>query len=130
MQQRCYAGTTRLEWPATLGSSALGRVRRTLLDALGHACHACGGGLATVVDHDHVTGQIRGLICRYCNENVDNCGHVRDCRWADYLNYPPTLRVGIDIKYPDRSRDRKHREVRVSLLGFDPFPPEGDAVAN
>lgn len=43
------------------------------------------------VDHDHATGEVRGLICRPCN---DMLGHARDdsamfVRAAAYLKWPP-----------------------------------------
>lgn len=40
------------------------------------------------VDHDHITGKIRGLLCRQCNlvlgNAADNAGTLR--RLADYLD--------------------------------------------
>jgi hypothetical protein len=46
-----------------------------------------GGTVRACIDHDHVTGQIRGLLCIYCNRYV--VGRNRDAdrirRVADYL---------------------------------------------
>lgn len=48
-----------------------------------------------VVDHDHRTGLVRGLLCNYCNHQV--IGRHRDpelfTRAAEYLRRPPALTV-------------------------------------
>jgi|ERR1035437_4947055 hypothetical protein len=42
-----------------------------MLEAQEGACACCGdllvGGRATHIDHDHVTGDVRGVVCRTCN---------------------------------------------------------------
>ena len=64
-----------------------------MLEAQGHACASCfsdeWGGKTGVphVDHDHATGEVRGLLCSGCNHAI---GHAKDDparlrQMADYL---------------------------------------------
>lgn len=43
---------------------------------VGHACEACGGNEDVLcIDHDHSTGEIRGILCADCNKAL---GFARD----------------------------------------------------
>ena len=58
-----------------------------LLESQGGVCAICGEP-PTVVDHDHKTGKVRGLLCSGCNLALghmkDNAGALRAA--ADYLD--------------------------------------------
>lgn len=62
---------------------------RTILKRQGHKCPICNHDIAKnpSVDHDHVTGKIRGLICNNCNLAMGNAGDSpkRLRAMADYL---------------------------------------------
>ena len=45
------------------------------LKATTHSCVICGDTTKLVVDHDHATGKIRGMLCNHCNRGL---GHFRD----------------------------------------------------
>lgn len=50
-----------------------------MLEQQGGGCAICGGGQDDKrqmhVDHDHVTGAVRGILCTYCNPGL---GYFRD----------------------------------------------------
>lgn len=45
------------------------------LKATTKECVICGDETKLVVDHDHITGKIRGMLCNHCNRGL---GHFRD----------------------------------------------------
>jgi len=71
---------------------------KLLLDGQGGTCAICrkvDGDISLSVDHDHMTGKIRGLLCSLCNKGL---GHFDDNpvllqQALDYL----TAVAGIEI---------------------------------
>lgn len=75
-----------------------------MLKVQGGACAICrratGKTRRLAVDHDHQSGQVRGLLCKPCNRLL---GHARDDveffeRAGDYLSEPPAVLAGVDRK--------------------------------
>lgn len=66
-----------------------------LLQAQANACAICEARAATTrlaVDHDHKTGQVRGLLCKRCNHDLLGAAHdsiVILNRAVNYLMFPP-----------------------------------------
>ena len=123
---------TRDNWPGVIVGSRLAAVRRQLVDALGPGCNICTDPWAQLVDHDHLTGKIRGYLCRWCNAAVDRCRHLDGCPYADYLNHPPANH--LNLTHPDarrrlntdRYRNRQHRYDLVMTGATSPPPPLPD----
>lgn len=86
-----------------------------LLERQGNSCAVCKRdqsvfGKNLSVDHDHVTGEIRGLLCQHCNHRVVGRHRTPDLLQAaaTYLQGPFT---GLIV--PKKVRKRK-RNARLS----------------
>jgi hypothetical protein len=85
-----------------------------LLADQGGGCFICGKtkeqeGKNLAVDHDHITGEIRGILCSYHNHRV--IGRHRDGdllrKMAEYVE----RRTGLFIPSPTRSRRKRKKNV-------------------
>ncbi|MFG2865450.1 endonuclease domain-containing protein [Streptomyces sioyaensis] len=62
-------------------------------------CALCGVATATcVVDHDHTTGLVRGLLCSNCN-TLEGVKGPADEPFAAYRRRPPTTIFGVRLPY-------------------------------
>lgn len=69
--------------------------RESLRELQGGTCAICQEALPLLLDHDHRTEEIRGLLCSLCNSGI---GFLRDRldllqRAAQYLREPPARRL-------------------------------------
>lgn len=97
------------------------RLYDCLVENFGPLCASCGESYGYVIDHDHIVGLVRGLVCLDCNQAVERCLHVDSaaCRMASFLNEPPAF--GLQVRYPARHRQRALDDVRQAILNFDPL---------
>lgn len=81
---------------------------KLLKEFQGGACAICGRGkgksVRLAVDHDHTTGEVRGLLCKLCNHVLlGKIGHD-DVEWLqkllvnsiEYLTNPPSQQMRRD----------------------------------
>jgi len=102
----------RSDYPAEMAISALGgrlSARQKLLDAQGGKCPVCGDVLKNGhLDHDHRTGQLRGLLCKGCNIGL---GFLRDD--------PATLRRAADYCEQGGARTTDQAYAAAVLVGYE-----------
>jgi DNA-directed RNA polymerase subunit RPC12/RpoP len=86
---------------------------KRILASQGGCCFICGkvlDGLSNPVDHDHISGLVRGVLCTYCNHRV--VGKLRDYkvaeRIAEYLKNPPANRV-IGTRLVPKKKSKRRR---------------------
>ncbi|MER5549937.1 endonuclease domain-containing protein [Streptomyces sp. NPDC002589] len=124
-RDRCTAGrsmTLHLWPPPPARTASIRRLRAALVDALGPDCHLCGHYPGAMVDHDHQTGLVRGLLCGLCNRSLEECPHAGGCPKADYQISPPAVSLGLIYPASEEWHPKESTRQRViQELGFDPF---------
>lgn len=103
--------------PSTLAKYRLSRDEwAKIWDWQDGACPLCQKRRTLVIDHDHKTGAVRGLLCNLCNGML---GKVKDDReWllraAKYLSCPPAswLDIQATARTLGTTRRRRRRTPR------------------
>jgi len=67
--------------------------------AQGNLCAICDREKPLVIDHDHKTGNLRGLLCNDCNTSIGKLGDTVESltRALDYLVNPPGVALGSTV---------------------------------
>lgn len=107
----------------TGGGTPVGKLRRRLVAEGGPACWACGLRFGSMVDHDHRTGEVRGLLCNHCNQKSEWCVHLSGCPWAEFMNRGPRW-TGLPYPSHDKTRGRDGTIGRLALLAGHGVPTD------
>lgn len=82
-----------------------------------NACWLCGKPCSTgrrlAIDHDHLTGLIRGLLCSNCNRRI--MGNLTDEQvknMFDYISLPPAIQALGGRRYVPQGKERPKRKRR------------------
>ncbi|MCA2320435.1 hypothetical protein JF732_10050 [Mycobacterium intracellulare] len=105
--------------PKAPGNAARRRIFASLVSELGDRCGACGLNPGQIIDHDHFSGLVRGLLCLECNPRIDRCTHVESshCPFAAFLNTPPA--DALALRYPPVHTVKLNDRLRIAVLGFN-----------
>lgn len=107
------------EWPRPASSTRVGAMRTDLIEQFGPRCMICHLRFATVIDHDHLTDRVRGLLCHECNLWVDGCDDIDGCWRADYLNSPPLAH--LNLIYPNATATRRQAGFRRTVAVIEAY---------
>jgi hypothetical protein len=104
-QQQAYRGRTdmarRLELKAKYGITL--EQWAAMVSYAGNRCEICGvEDDSLCVDHDHVTNEVRGVLCRKCNRSIGQLGDTAEAlqKAADYL-----AKTGVGRNVPGPNAD-------------------------
>lgn len=77
-------------------------ISMTLLRHQKGRCGFCDTRVLTmVIDHDHITGLVRGMLCSSCNSVEANPRSLEDPAWIAYWANTPAMQLGIVVMYED-----------------------------
>jgi len=73
-----------------------------LMKAQQHTCAGpyCSTRLRTpVIDHDHDTDLVRGLLCGGCNTAEGRANNADEPGWVQYRSATPAMSIGLRVMY-------------------------------
>lgn len=94
-----------------ISQSQIQQVRRMMLAQQGGRCLLCGQKIeigTDVLDHDHVTGAIRGVLHRGCNAML---GHIENNRPRHLLTDPDKFKAWLSSVYQYIYTDYSGRQL-------------------
>lgn len=100
-------------------------------EAQNNECACCGQRAKLVIDHDHDTGELRGLICSSCNTGIGQLGDSIEGlqRAIDYLRTPVEQPTEQWSRRPPGG-PRKLTIEQVEAIWFDDRPNRDEVAAD
>ncbi|MEU9998042.1 endonuclease domain-containing protein [Streptomyces sp. NPDC050848] len=90
-------------------------------------CALCGVATPDLAeDHDHVSGLVRGYLCRSCNTR-EGLNGAPDTPFGRYRAKHPTAILGLELRYWDPFTKDYAPDLRGEPQ-HDPWSPEGNAL--
>lgn len=109
---------TRYSWPRGADEVKQMRLLRGWHDG---RCGACGEDGQLVIDHDHRSGWVRGLLCDGCNQK-EGRSHELDDVFARWRACPPAAILGLRVVYESGYREVSPSRHRTSEPGRCHYP--------
>jgi Recombination endonuclease VII len=92
-----------------------GDEKKALIEQAGNVCAMCGSDNNLVIDHDHSTGFVRGVLCNRCNARLGQFESFSVAWMRSAVAYLKTDHAQYGLKFIREYFDHQHRDLMDEL---------------